>query len=269
MGARRSFLRDIRALCPRLHRPDCSGSGPQFVTVFDFVTGRGSAFPQALRRSDAIPSRGSPGCCRCNSGPHDMHEVRISVRRAPWGFKRYYAPLPVLSILLLTTALAAPNILRTNFLIYQDSGTTIVATVQQVVHMSGPTGKILGIAAVTNTRAFPIQILALSATLTRDGTPDSPIVLTINVASGKFPIDIAAGDTAKIQFSGPFSGDVTTLASRQTFTVAPDFSWAQMPPPGMVGPVLYHPAEDFTNPRPIHPPPPRGQQGPPPHSLDP
>jgi len=130
-----------------------------------------------------------------------MHEIRTSVRRAPWGFKRYYAPLPVLSILLLTTALAAPDILRTNFLIYQDSGTTIVATVQQVVHLSGPTGKIVGIASVTNTRSFPIRILALSAALTRDGTPASPIMLTINVAPGKFPIDIAAGDTAKIQWA--------------------------------------------------------------------
>src|SRR5438128_1107978 len=136
-----------------------------------------------------------------------MHEIRTSVRRAPWGFKRYYAPLPVLSILLLTTAIAAPDILRTNFLIYQDSGTTIVATVQQVVHLSGPTGKIVGIASVTNTRSFPIRILALSAALTRDGTPASPIMLTINVAPGKFPIDIAAGDTAKIQFNGPFSGN--------------------------------------------------------------
>src|SRR5256712_8064111 len=165
-----------------------------------------------------------------------MHEIRISVRRAPWGFKRYYAPLPVLSILHLTTALAAPDILRTNFLIFQDSGTTIVATVQQVVHMSGPTGKILGIAAVTNTRAFPIQILALSATLTRDGTPDSPIMLTISVAPGKFPIDIPAGGTAKIQFSGAFSGDPTTLASGRPLTPAPRFSGAGKPPPGTARP---------------------------------
>src|SRR2546425_7980421 len=150
-----------------------------------------------------------------------MHEIRSSFRRAPWGFKRYYAPLPVLSILLLTTALAAPDILRTNFLIFQDSGTTIVATVQQVVHMSGPTGKILGIASVTNTRPFPIQIVALSATLTRDGTPASPIMLTISVAPGKFPIDIAAGDTTKIQVSGPFSRDLSSLVPGQTFTVMP------------------------------------------------
>ena len=188
-----------------------------------------------------------------------MHEIRSSFRRAPWGLKRYYAPLPVLSILLLTTALAAPNILRTNFLIFQDSGTTIVVTVQQVVHMSGPTGKIVGIASVTNTRAFPIQILALSATLTRDGTPASPIMLTISVAPGKFPIDIAAGDTAKIQFSGPFSGDLTTLASGQTFTVAPDFSWSEMPPSGMVGPFLYNQAKDCTIPSTINPSPLGGQ----------
>ena len=188
-----------------------------------------------------------------------MHEIRTSVRRAPWGFKRYYAPLPVLSILLLTTALAAPDILRTNFLIYQDSGTTIVVTVQQVVHLSGPTGKIVGIASVTNTRAFPIQILALDATLTRDGTPGSPIMLTISVAPGKLPIDIAAGDTAKIQFSGPFSGDLTTLASGQTFTVAPDFSWSEMPPSGMVGPFLYNQAKDCTIPSTINPSPLGGQ----------
>src|SRR5256886_9824039 len=165
-----------------------------------------------------------------------MHEIRSSFRRAPWGLKRYYAPLPVLSILLLTTALAAPDILRTNFLIYQDSGTTIVVTVQQVVHLSGPTGKIVGIASVTNTRAFPIQILALSATLTRDGTPGSPIMLTISVAPGKFPIDIAAGDTAKIQVRGALFGDLPTLASGQALTVAPAAPGARTPPAAMGGP---------------------------------
>src|SRR2546428_1703771 len=188
-----------------------------------------------------------------------MHEIRSSFRRAPWGLKRYYAPLPVLAIWLLTTALAAPDILRTNFLIFQDSGTTIVATVQQVVHMSGPTGKILGIASVTNTRPFPIQILALSATLTRDGTPDSPIMLTISVAPGKFPIDIAAGDTAKIQFSGPFSGDPTNLAPGQTFNATPGLSWSQIPPSGTVGPFSYTQAKDCTIPSSIDPLPLGGQ----------
>src|SRR3989442_3147437 len=177
-----------------------------------------------------------------------MHEIRTSVRRAPWGFKRYYAPLPVLSILLLTTALAAPDILRTNFLIFQDSGTTIVATVQQVVHMSGPTGKILGIASVTNTRPFPIQIVALSATLTRDGTPASPIMLTISVAPGKFPIDIAAGDTPKTQVSVPFSGDPTTFAPWYTSTVTPYLSWSDMPPSGTVVSFSSAPVKDCTIP---------------------
>src|SRR5207247_9619244 len=115
----------------------------------------------------------------------------------------------------LPSALAGAHVVRAECLIVADAGTTIVAHVQQVVHMSGPTGKILGIASVTNTRAFPIQILALSATLTRDGTPDSPIMLTISVGPGTFAIDIAAGDIATLHFSGPFFGDLPSFASCQ------------------------------------------------------
>ncbi len=178
-----------------------------------------------------------------------MRDIRNAVRRAPWGYKRYYAPLPVLSVLILTTALAAPNILRTKFLIFQDPGTTIIASVQNVVHVSGPTGKIVGIATVTNTRPFPIQILALSAMLARVGPPGlSPITLVINITNSRFPIDIPAGGKQNIEFSGPFSGDLTTLASEQTFSVTPKLLWIEMPPSGTTGPFDYTVAKTCTIP---------------------
>ncbi len=177
-----------------------------------------------------------------------MRGVRPNpVKNAPWGRKRYYAPLPVLSVLLLTTALAAPDLLHTSFLLFQDSGLTIMARVQQVVHLSGPTGKILGIMTVTNRHPNGLRIAAITATLSRL-PPASSITLTINIAPDRFPIDIAAGKTLNIQFSGPFSGDLTSLASGQQFSVAPSISWFGLEPSGVVGPFSYTQSKTCTIP---------------------
>src|SRR6266498_3566301 len=108
-----------------------------------------------------------------------MREIqRGSVRPAPWGRKRYFAPLPVLSVLLLATVVANPDILRTDFLIYQDSGLSIVARISQVVHLSSPTGTVVGTMTITNTHTFGISVSALGATLV--SITGSPISLTIS-----------------------------------------------------------------------------------------
>src|SRR6266581_7598974 len=104
------------------------------------------------------------GRTRGPSGPLNMYAIRSNpVERAPWGRKRFYAPLPVLSVLLLATALAAPSIIHTDFLIYEDSGLSIVARVNQVIHLSGSTGTIVGTMTVTNTHSFDIQVQSLDA----------------------------------------------------------------------------------------------------------
>src|SRR2546426_6552723 len=73
--------------------------------------------------------------------------VPIATRfhRAPWGKKKHLAPLPILSVVLLLTAMAAPTLLRmTVTLVDDDSHLTIKASVQNVVHPSGPAGEIVG-----------------------------------------------------------------------------------------------------------------------------
>src|SRR5256885_5927652 len=74
--------------------------------------------------------------------------VPIATRfhRAPWGKKKHLAPLPILSVVLLLTAMAAPTLLRmTVTLVDDDSHLTIKASVQNVVHPSGPAGENGGI----------------------------------------------------------------------------------------------------------------------------
>ncbi|HYS72438.1 MAG TPA: hypothetical protein VEO96_00430, partial [Thermoplasmata archaeon] len=121
-----------------------------------------------------------------------MRAVRPnSFRPAPWGRKRYFAPLPVLSVLLLATVIANPDILKTDFLLYQDSGLSIVARVSQVVHLSGPSGTIVGTMEVTNTHSFGISVLLLGATLI--SITGSPILVTIGTSPGRPPVSVDAG----------------------------------------------------------------------------
>ncbi len=53
---------------------------------------------------------------------------------APWGRKRYLLPLPILSILLLGTALASPGVLRMTVNVFDDANLTILASIQNVIH---------------------------------------------------------------------------------------------------------------------------------------
>lgn len=76
-------------------------------------------------------------------GPRDggvgnpMPKSVRSVARAQWGGKRYLLPLPILSLLLLSTALAAPGLLRMTVNVFDDANLTILATIQNVVHPDG------------------------------------------------------------------------------------------------------------------------------------
>src|SRR2546427_9694096 len=69
---------------------------------------------------------------------------------APWGRKRYLVPLPILSVLLLGTALASPGLLRMTVNVFDDANLTILASVQNVVHPSGPDGKLVRLMTGTN-----------------------------------------------------------------------------------------------------------------------
>ena len=176
-----------------------------------------------------------------------MHEIqRRSVRPAPWGRKRYFAPLPVLSVLLLATVVANPGILRTDFLIYQDSGLSIVARISQVVHLSSPTGTVVGTMTITNTHTFGISVSALGATLV--SITGSPISLTISTPPGRLPINVAAGATMTVPFNGPLSGDLTTLTAGQEFSVQPSISWVEVYASGTAGPFTYTLAKTCTIP---------------------
>src|SRR5438876_2094264 len=69
---------------------------------------------------------------------------------APWGRKRLLLPLPILSVLLLGTALASPGLLRMTVNVFDDANLPILASVQNVVHPSGQDGKLVGLMTVTN-----------------------------------------------------------------------------------------------------------------------
>ncbi len=187
-----------------------------------------------------------------------MREIRPnSFRPAPWGRKRYFAPLPVLSVLLLATVIANPDILRTDFLLYQDSGLSIVARVSQVVHLSGPSGTIVGTMEVTNTHSFGISVLLLGATLT--SITGSPILVTLGTSPGRPPVSVDAGSTVSIPFKGSFSGDLTSLSVGQQFSVTPTVSWMEVYSTGDVGPFSYIQPKTCTIPSVIEPSPVGGQ----------
>src|SRR5438128_11710423 len=84
-------------------------------------------------------------------------------RRSTCGKKKHLAPLPILSVLLLITAMASPTLLRMTVTLVDDTHLTIVASIQNVIHPSGPDGKIVGIPTVTNHGSPDLQITAAAA----------------------------------------------------------------------------------------------------------
>ena len=161
--------------------------------------------------------------------------------RAPWGKRKHLAPFPILSVVLLLTAMASPTLLRMTVTLVDDSHITMTASVQNVVHPSGPTGKIVGIMTVTNHGANDIQITAASGRIqslargTHD--PDGRLDTTITI---EVPLTIRAGQTVTVSFSGPFSGNVLSLQMDDSFRVSPSITWVGIPSSGPVeGPFTY------------------------------
>src|SRR3989442_15045120 len=110
--------------------------------------------------------------------------TEIRFRRAPWGRKKHLLPLPILSVVLMVTAMASPSLLRMTVTVIDDSNLTLTAAVQNVVHPSGPDGKIVGIMRVTNHASTDIQLTAASVRIqsvaleTPEGAPDGRLDTT-------------------------------------------------------------------------------------------
>ena len=162
-----------------------------------------------------------------------------TIANAPWGRKRYLLPLPILSVLLLGTALASPGLLRMTVNVFDDTNLTILASVQNVVHPSGPTGKLVGLMTVTNHASTDTRITVGTATIESltDGSPDGRITATI---SFNVPLVVPAGATVKVSFSGPFTGSVMNLHFGDSFRVSPTVTWFSVPASGAAqGPYTY------------------------------
>src|SRR5438128_3169134 len=108
-------------------------------------------------------------------------------RRAPWGRKKHLLPLPILSIVLMFTAMASPGLLRLTVTIIDDTNLTLTAAVQNVVHPFGPDGKIVGIMRVTNHASTDILLTAASVRIQSlapgeiPGAPDGRLDTTITI----------------------------------------------------------------------------------------
>src|SRR2546421_9542186 len=164
-----------------------------------------------------------------------------TIANAPWGRKRYLLPLPILSVLLLGTALASPGILRMTVNVFDDANLTILASVQNVVHPSGPDGKLVGLMTVTNHASTATRITVGTATIesltSANGVPDHRITATI---SFKVPLVVPAGATVKVPFSGTFAGSVMDLHWGDSFRVSPTVTWFSVPASGAAqGPYTY------------------------------
>src|SRR3979411_1248074 len=94
-----------------------------------------------------------------------------SFANAPWGRKRFLLSLPILSVLLIGTALASPGHLRITVNVFDDSNLTILASVQNVVHPDGPDGKFVGFVPVTSHGTTDTRLTVATARIesVRDG----------------------------------------------------------------------------------------------------
>jgi len=169
-----------------------------------------------------------------------------SFATAPWGRKRYLLPLPILSVLLLGTALASPGLLRMTVNVFDDPNLTILASVQNVVHPSGPDGKLVGLMTVTNHASTETRITVGTATIESltSGNPDNRITATI---AFKVPLVVPAGATVKVPFSGTFTGSVLDLHFGDSFRVTPTVTWFSVTASGVAqGPYTYAQAKTCT-----------------------
>jgi hypothetical protein len=177
-----------------------------------------------------------------------------TVANAPWGRKRFLLSLPILSVLLIGTALADPSHLRITVNVFADSNLTILASVQNVVHPDGPDGKLVGIMTVTNHALTDTNLTVATATIeslrventdgNQNGNTDGRLVATITI---RVPLLIPAGGTVRVPFSGSFTGSVLDLRFGNSFRVTPTVTWWSVPASGPAqGPYTYAQAKTCT-----------------------
>ena len=175
-------------------------------------------------------------------------QTTMAIPRAPWGRKRFLAPLPILSVVLMVTAMAAPGLLHMTVTILNDTNLTITAQVQNVVHPSGPTGKILGIVTVTNHASTATRITVATARIqslaSATGPPDGRLDTNITIA---VPLLVPAGARVTVSLSGPFSRNVLKLTTTDSFLITPMITWISIPSSGSPqGPFTYSQAKICT-----------------------
>jgi hypothetical protein len=177
-----------------------------------------------------------------------------TVANAPWGRKRFLLSLPILSVLLIGTALASPGQLRITVNVFADSNLTILASVQNVVHPDGPDGKLVGLMTVTNHALTDTNLTVATATIeslrventdgNQNGNTDGRLVATITI---RVPLLIPAGGTVRVPFSGSFTGSVLDLRFGNSFRVTPTVTWFSVPAEGPAqGPFTYAQAKTCT-----------------------
>src|SRR3989449_3379055 len=204
-----------------------------------------------LERGD----RGHRASALSSGGVPQMRTVaETRFRRAPWGRKKHLLPLPILSVVLMVTAMASPGLLRMTVTIIDDGNLTLTAAVQNVVHPSGPDGKIVGIMRVTNHASTDIQLTAASVRIqslapeTPGESPDGRLDTTITI---NVPLTVGAGATVNAPFSGPFSGNVLGLNMGDSFLVTPSITWSTVLSSGsLAGPFTYDQAKVCSGPGP-------------------
>src|SRR5437867_13426952 len=169
----------------------------------------------------ALPSRASS-----SGGVPPMRTVtETRFRRAPWGRKKHLLPLPILSVVLMVTAMASPGLLHMTVTVIDDPNLKFTATVQNVIHPSGPDGKIVGIMTVTNRASTDIRLTVATVrieALSRDTPPDPHLDTTITI---NLPLTVRAGTTVTAPFSGPFTGNVAMLRMDDSFRITPLITW--------------------------------------------
>src|SRR5439155_22200319 len=131
-----------------------SSSGLILETEFNRVGRRAAG---TIISSQTLCRRGTRGLRALASAPGVLGEISFMrtvtearFRRSPWGRKKHLLPLPILSVVLMVTAMASPGLLRMTVVVFDDSNLTISASIQNVVHPSGTSGMIVGIMRLTN-----------------------------------------------------------------------------------------------------------------------
>ena len=175
-------------------------------------------------------------------------------RRAPWGRKKHLMPLPILSVVLMVTAMASPVMLRMTVTVIDDGNLTLTASVQNVVHPSGPDGKIVGIMRVTNHASTDLLLTAASVriqSLAPDATGESTDARMDTTITISVPLTVRAGATVNAPFSGPYSGNVLSLTLGDSFLVTPSITWSTVLSSGSLeGPFTYDQAKVCSGPGP-------------------